>query len=194
MDLLALDSRRGAKTSACVPAPSARTGQHARVNVCVRARALRPWPAADPDGALCSHTNRSPRAGLPRSTIFSASNCLICIRSRFITVLPGNRTVSLAPSFSLPFPILSSSLAFLIYPIFPILAAFHSLNAFSSQGGRVRRSSYRARVRRREKLEIWRGEGWHEEAIRDISMIGEGEGKEGTVLKVKVLCGLTRYE
>lgn len=41
MDLLALDSRRGAKTSACVPAPSARTGQHARVNVCVRARALR---------------------------------------------------------------------------------------------------------------------------------------------------------
>lgn len=41
MDLLALDSRRGAKTSACVPAPSARSGQHARVNVCVRARALR---------------------------------------------------------------------------------------------------------------------------------------------------------
>lgn len=115
MDLLALDSRRGAKTSA----PSARTGQHARVNVCVRARALR--PAADPalaDGALCSHTNRSPRAGLPRSTIFSASNCLICIRSRFITVLPGNRTVSLVPLHLsrfhfLPFPLRSPPLSIL---------------------------------------------------------------------------------
>lgn len=142
MDLLALDSRRGAKTSACVPAPSARTGQHARVNVCVRARALRaqralatgpfasPTPTASPSLPDRGRPWWRKGGGLPRSTIFS-SNCLICIRSRFITVLPGNRTVSFHSALS-RFPF--STLTFLYSPPLSILAPIFpipsTLNAF----------------------------------------------------------------
>lgn len=130
MDLLAADSRRGAKTSACVGLaeigsalpPIARALRHrSSTRVLMYACVHVPYGPSRPlPPALYSPRRRRTPTVLRQSpcktdgprysdlpTIFP-SNCLICIRSRFITVLPGNRTVSFDSIFSpcLPRPLL----------------------------------------------------------------------------------------